>query len=413
MKKLSLALAVTSALGASAANAAIVSEFGNAVLVPWTHFDGEGRTTTVGLTSCAAGTVYWTFFNENSLHLRDDRFGITENEQLNFAWSEVGGAAFEDEDGYLLLVLDTAGPLEDADNDPATDPVPGAADGRLGSTDSACLAANAFYVDPVADDVSFIPAVPLNWAWNDFLVNGDARFNVGIAEPNVGYLTRDLLDLGPDDVKGLWAGSKAGETLYMRYLKNDIVDNEEDTRIVTWSVGDVGPGSGNPNDTIEYVCETATGGFRDVPVRRYTVFQYGTNQNAGPSVNLELQYTELNIMDVEITDTCDAWEAGFGAAVNFMDTAVDDGFILWRNIPADLLSFSIVSSNGFSATQTLINPSRVPHMADGTGTFEDDERFNIFERYNPEGDNPYDGLGDAFGPGGDDDTPPYEFTPGL
>jgi len=414
MKKLSLALAVTSALGASAANAAIVSEFGNGVLIPWTHYDDEGRTTAFGLTSCAAGTVYWTFFNDDSVHLRDDRFPITANQQVNLTWSEVAGASFEDQDGYLVLILDTAGPqgVTTNDNDTPLDPTddffelgdPGPADGFLGATDSTCLSGNAFYVDPVADDVSFIPAVPLNWVWDDVRPVNFRPGNVNTAIDDV-FVSANLLDLGPFDIQGLWAGSRAGETLYMRYFKDDQPDFENDTRIYLWTTDFVGPRGPSP---FEIQCVLENGGVRDVDVGRYTVFQYGLNQEAGPSVNLELQADELNIIDVEINDTCEALALGLTGVVNFMDPNRDDGFIQWRDIPSDTLSWSIVTSDGFDATQTLMNPSFVPHTSDGDNVFDAGERFNIIERFNPNGD--FQGApgnaGDDYGEGDDDDTDP-------
>ena len=360
MKKISLALAVTSALGASAANAAIVGEYGNALLVPWVTARptnaGEINGTSVSLTSCAAGTVYWSYYNTASVKLIDSQFPMTKNDQRSIIWNdtEFGNGGFLDQNGYMIFFLDTTG------------------DGSLDLNDSTCLAGNAFYVDTVANDVAFVPTFPMNVAWEDFGSGADA----GV--PN-------LIDVPAAEITGLWAGAQYFDTIHMRYFVDSPVnpaDGTDNTEIFVWTANRIG-------------------GAR-------TIQQYDNTQSRF-SLTLFLDNLELHILNPETNN-------------NFsVISPYPDGFYEWTlddaaDLPAfnaqgeltrpgfgGLATWSVVNSPRFQATQTLINPIFKPHIADGSGTVETTnmtrERFSILERYNPEGDRQDDGVGDAYGMG--------------
>jgi hypothetical protein len=312
MKKLSVALAVTSALGASVANAAIVTEYANGAVVPWVTFDAADETTAIGLISCAAGDVYWTFFDVDSNHIRDGVFPVTANDQVGLTWSDpefsgIGG--LQGVDGYMTFVLDTDG------------------DSFVSTEDSTCLAANAFWVDVPANDVSYIPVFPINMVWGDFL---DANAD-GIGDDQLGLYTSA-------SIAGLWAGAQAGDVLHMRYLV-DFAPGGLDSEIFIWSAPNV--------------------------ANNYTVFQYDDDQNRN-SIQMFLDNRELNILDLESFDD-------FAGQSNFQD-----GFIEWNVQHDGVVSFTIVNDPAFQATQTLINPMLRPYNA-VTGP------YGVLERYNPTG----------------------------
>lgn len=327
MKKLSLALAVTSALGASAANAAIVSEYANSVVVPWVTFDSTDVTTAVNITSCAAGRVYWSFFNTASRHIRDKQFDVTANDMVNFVWSDPNfGGGLQGIDGYMVLTLDTDG------------------DARLGPGDSTCLAGNAFFVDVPANDVSYIPVVPANLDWDDFATDAN-----GFAIDNL-FAPTETYPLN------LWAGAQSGDVIHMRYF------------------ADAGGVHGSGNDSIVYIWSAP-----DI-VGDYTVQVYDDNQTR-LSAQLFLANPELNFFSVEPDNAAEAAAAGFSGYI-FGGIPYSDGFIEWV-IPAyddgnGILSWTIADSPVFQATQTIMNPFLRPRN-------EAAGQFGVLERYNPDG----------------------------
>lgn len=296
MKKLALAVAVTGALGAyGVANAATVSEFANGVLVPYVKFDSS-TDTAIGLTSCAKGDVYWTFFDPNSKHVQDNTIPMTENDQYNFSWSSVAGAGLSGQLGYMVFVLDTTG------------------DGALTSSDSPCLTGAAFYLDPSNNAVDYIPTPPLYVS--DFDTGSDPS---SVSTPN------GLRSMDSTSLTGLSAGAHAasGDTLYMRYL----IDNQPggiDTSIVIWSAQDLSGG--------------------------WTVEMFDNNQDSG-SVNINLPNAELNVLDPETIN---------GRDPNFTDGFIMwDLGQTWDPSASDksdgVLSFSMITE-GSKDGQTIVNP---------------------------------------------------------
>ena len=237
MKKLALAVAVTGALGASATNAALVTEFANGVLIPHVQFDG-GTDTAIGVTSCAAGVVYWTFFDADSKHVQDDAFRMTRNDQQNFTWSQVAGVDLDGELGYMVLVLDTNG------------------DGALTSSDVPCLTGAAFQLYPGNDEVAFLPVPPL-FEGNDFR---------DVATPGA------LALLDENSVTGATGAADTNDVIYNRYWIDNAAGGR-DTAIVIWSA-------------------------QSLKNQSFTVFMYNDDQDAS-SVNIDFPNAELNIIDPE------------------------------------------------------------------------------------------------------------------
>jgi hypothetical protein len=319
MKKTALAVAICGSLGFSAAHAATVSEFANGVLVPYvsaetitTGNDGGNRTA-IGLTSCAAGTVYWTFFGVNSEHLADGTFQVSADDQVNIVWGNqpdnefdgdpIGGMIRPDlagDDGYMVFVLDSGGLA-----------------GVLDSSDSPCLAGNAFQLDLASNDVAFTPALPLDAAVGDF---GPAVG--GVYVPN-------LTGMGPATVAGLNAGANTNDEIYMRYFVDGAAGGD-DTTIYVWATDNAG---GGPTNTVNIY----------------------DNDQTFFSVNLNLG-TELSVVNPE--DNGD---------LENRPTEMLDGFIHWT-VPAaagDVVSWSVVSSNALGAAQTIMNPINKLNSAGG------------------------------------------------
>jgi hypothetical protein len=323
MKKTALAVFVTGALGVSAANAATVTEFANGVLVPSvisSETDATIGQTAVGLTSCAEGTVYWTFFDVNSRHILDDQFDMTENDQANLVWNqspEFGGTGTDGLQGYAVFILDTT-----EDGRLSANPTDAA------SSDAPCLAGAAFQVYAVEDDVAFIPTMPLNV--RPFVEGGPVGdFDpvnppdpVDTANGTVVFID-DLLSMDENTVARLTAGANANDEIYLRYFLDDAT-----TDIYIWSTSRPSP-SGAANDPT-------------------TVQMFDDEQNRR-SLNFDFDNTELNIID----------PAGIiGLPADFVD-----GFIQWTVPPRDIgvITWSLISSseNAFNARQTVVNPIRL------------------------------------------------------
>jgi hypothetical protein len=315
MKKTALAVVVTGALGVSAANAATVTEFANGVLVPraiTNQADPEVGQTAIGLNSCAEGTVYWTFFSVDSVHVLDDQFDMTANDQANLVWNVdlnpgtdrlFGGQDVEGEEGYLVFIFDTTN------------------DGQLqatvgGSSDEPCLAGAAFQVHLGDGDVAFVPTMPLNIRpVAPGVVAGDFDEEGGAG---TGVFIDDLTAMDGNDIARLTAGANANDIVFLRYFI-DGADGGDDTAIYVWST-------------------SAPGGT--------TVQMYNNNQERR-SVNINLPNTELNVIDPETI---------IGAPPTFTD-----GFIEWivPSTVAGAISWSVIDSPAFGARQTIVNPIRL------------------------------------------------------
>jgi hypothetical protein len=320
MKKTALAVVVTGALGVSAANAATVTEFANGVLVPRVITNqadpGVGQTA-IGLSSCAAGTVYWTFYDVNSNHVLDDQFDMTENDLANLVWNVTnnpgsdrlfGDPILEGTEGYMTFILDTTGNVQ-------LEAIPGLGN----SSDEPCLAGAAFQVHLGDGDVAFVPTMPLNIRpVAPGVVAGDFDEEGGAG---TGIFIDDLVAMDGNDVARLTAGAGPNDMVYMRYF----ID-----------------GAAGGDDTAIYVWSTSSPGA-DITVQAYD------DDQERRSINISFPNAELNTIDPET-----------------LPIPFTDGFILMP-VPASvagLISWSVIESPAFGARQTIVNPIR---LLDGAG----------------------------------------------
>lgn len=322
MKKLGLAVAVASALGVSSqmANAYTVATYANGLLVPYASFTSTAVGTVVGLISCRAGNVHWVFLDEDSNHIRDDDFPVTKNDMYSFSLASVVGAGLAGQEGYLIFTLD---------EDPSGTAPP---NGQLDSSDTACLAGNAFQVNLPDNDVAFVPTAPIYYS-----------------EYNHGNGITDIRFMGRDTITALAAGAQLNETIAMRYFA-DGATGGDDTNIYVWTV-----------------CK---------PPASSTAIMYDDEQEDA-SVIWPLPEDELNVINPEDTTAGgDIIGSPIGIGGGFID-----GFITWDVAAAPnpssststvycdhtasdtvvedsqaALSYSIISAPIFGAVQTLYNP---------------------------------------------------------
>ncbi len=332
MKKLALSMAVAAAMGATTAEAAVVSEYGIGVLVP-NVIHTDGGTTAVGIISRRNATVFWTFFDEDSNHVTNGQFDVTANDFHSFIWENEAGVGLKDQRGYLVFVADTNkdGVISDADYCTSSGlGIPGHPLCLAGQVFAPPIAGAVVQVFPSTQDVAYVPAIPLDTIdlksfplspttlGADSLVYLVAGANcvasgVGIPGGFVGTLQEASI-FGPysDDID-------------MRYF----IDGQSggtDTKIVVWSARDI---SGT-----------------------HTVNMFDDNQNR-KSVNFDLPKKELNFVDVESIN---------GRPANFVD-----GFIRWTfpcgkdtaGNPAPFnggITYSEIDAPSFGAIQTIVNP---------------------------------------------------------
>lgn len=197
MKKLALtAVAAATMLGAGVANAYTSGTFSNGFVVPNVIHNGSSYTTTVGVTNAGSDTsVWWTFFDENSNHVTDGCFSMTENDYHQFIWLDESGLGLDNKRGYLVFA---AGADETCSNDTQ-------------ATGGADIGGHAFQVDTANDDVAFTP-----------VIDGDLTIGGGLSTMDATSLTA-VAGAAPDT-----------STLYMHYF----IEGGADTDIIVWSTGD-------------------------------------------------------------------------------------------------------------------------------------------------------------------------------
>lgn len=201
--KLASGLLLSGIACSAAVNAA--SPYENGLLVPWATYDSASQSTAVGLMTCAAGTVYWTFYNANGAAVSNGSISMDANDMESFIWASEG-SGLGGTDGYMTFSLDTDG------------------DKSIDSGDSNCLQGNAFYLDLTNNDVKFIPTVPL----------ADSDYSFGSGE--------DLENMGDTTIANL-SNAVTSSVIFpsvvdMRYYV-DGSSGGKDTTIVVWSTGDV------------------------------------------------------------------------------------------------------------------------------------------------------------------------------
>jgi len=313
MKKFALAaVAAAAALGAGVAQAYTVGTFSNGLVVPNVIHNGDTDTTAVGLInqSGQAVSVFWTFFDQNSNHVTDGCFPMTDKDYQPFVWSAQSGLGLAGQRGYLVFAVGSAvAPIAACS----------AASAAAGLFGPGAIAANAFQVNTTTQDVAFVP-----------VIDGPLALAGGT----------NLTTMGPNSLLAVFgaapvpaaAGPSGTPTFSMRYYVDGAAGGN-DTRIVVWSTGD----------------QRGT----------HTVNMYDDAQNR-KSVNFKLSFAELDWFDPETI-------AGRPATFT-------DGFIEWdaSNEPADApvpaaalglvggsaFTYSVISAPAFGAVQTVLGAYR-------------------------------------------------------
>jgi hypothetical protein len=175
---------------------ASLNSYSVGILVPYATFSNSSATTVAGITTNEAGTIYWTFFDQDGAHVDSGNFPVIANQMHPFNWSTEGDASLAGTKGYLLFTIDTNG------------------DGKIDTDDWESISANSFYVDISTSYVVYIPTVCV------------------VA---LGLTTTDPATYEPRPYYGACSSS----VLDMRYYV-DGSPGGEDTKIVVWTIGDPG-----------------------------------------------------------------------------------------------------------------------------------------------------------------------------
>ena len=305
MKKLAMtAIAAATVLCAGAAQAYTVGTFSNGVVVPNVIHNGPTDTTAVGLINRSGGirAVYWTFFDQDSNHVTDGCFPMTDSDYQPFVWSSESGTGLEGQRGYLVFALGTSVANATVATACSAASAAGIGAGRL--------AANAFQVDATNKDVAYIP-----------VVDGPLTLAAG-----------DLTNLGPTSLVSAFGAAPVGDVMNMRYFIDGAAGGTE-TRIVVWSTGD----------------------HRGT----HTVNMFDDKQGR-KSVNFELNHAELDWFDPEtipgrpagFVDGFIEWNPG---AVVPADFATKGGVApALATGPGSVFTYSVIDAPAFGAVQTVL-----------------------------------------------------------
>lgn len=235
MKKLALAAVAAAAMMAGGAQAYTAGTFTDGVVVPNVIHNGSNLFTGVGLVNQSGATksVYWTFFDQDSKHVTDGCFTMTDKAYRGFVWNAAtAGLGLENQRGYLVFAASANTVCSASAAAAVIDP-------------TALIAAHAFTVDTAASDVAYLPVI-------------DGALGIGAAV--------DLTKMDDTSLATVGGAAPVGDTLSMRYF----LDAGASTNIVVWSTGD----------------QSGT----------HTVNMYDNAQNR-KSVNFKLVHTELDWFD--------------------------------------------------------------------------------------------------------------------
>mgnify|MGYP007000644436 FL=1 len=284
--------------------------FSNGFVVPNVIHNGPTDTTAVGLINQTGQSVavYWTFFDQNSSHITDGCFAMTNKDYEPFIWSSQSGGGLSGTRGYLVFAVGAT-----TEGGTAQTACGGAA--FLASTASA-ISANAFQVNSVAKDVAFVPVIdgPLTIATG-----------VDITKMNNVSLTA-VAGAAPVGT----SGAAPQPTFSMRYAIDQAAGGT-DTAVVVWSTG-------NHSGT-------------------HTVNIYDDKQNR-KSVNFKLTKTELDWFDPEtiaglpatFTDGFIEWQPGLAAP---SDAVLTTSEATLYSKGGSVFTYSAISSTAFGAVQTV------------------------------------------------------------
>jgi hypothetical protein len=321
MKKFAMAAVAAAALSAGVAQAYTVGTFSNGLVVPNVIHNGPGDTTAVGLINQSEATraIYWTFFDQDSNHVTDGCFTMTNKDYQPFVWSAESGGGLAGQRGYLVFTVGG-----DAANAPITTCAANATlatDADTGAATATELAANAFQVNVASMDVAFVP-----------VIDGPLTLDA---------VTTDVTTMGPTSlvtVAGaaqVAAGPGTPTQFSMRYAIDQAAGGT-DTNVVVWSTGD----------------HSAT----------HTVNIYDNAQNR-KSVNFTLTHAELDWFNPETilglpathTDGFIEWAPNAGVAAPSGAPAAGSLFLLGGSV----FTYSVISSAAFGATQTVLGAHRL------------------------------------------------------
>ena len=306
MKKFALAAVAAAALSAGVAQAYTVGTFSNGVVVP-NVIHKAGETTAVGLINGGDVTipVFWTFFDQNSVHITDGCFEMTGKQYRGFNWADESGTGLAEKRGYLVFAVGstTAGSAPSG-NCKTANP------GLAGTNAANVLSANAFHVQ-LGKSVAFTP-----------VIDGPLTVNA----------QTDLSTMDENSLQYVGGAALKTDTLYMRYFIDGVKDSGNDTRIAVWSVG-------NQQGT-------------------HTVNIYDSAQNR-KSVNFDLKETELSWFDPEtiagrpanFTDGFIVWDVKNSSIESAVPTPV-------RGTHGVVMSYSTIIAPAFGAVQTLLGAHR-------------------------------------------------------
>jgi hypothetical protein len=310
MKKFAMAAVAAAALSAGVAQAYTVGTFSNGFVVPNVIHNGATDTTAVGLINQTgtAAAVYWTFFDQNSQHVTDGCFAMTNKDYEPFIWSQQSGGGLAGTRGYLVFAVGAA-----TEGGAAQTACAGSA--LLAGTAGAAIAGNAFQVNTVAKDVAFVPVI-------------DGALTV-VPGSDITKLNAVSLTAVAGAAQVGASGAAPQPTFSMRYAI-DQATGGLDTAVVVWSTG-------NQSGT-------------------HTVNIYDDKQNR-KSVNFKLVKSELDWFDPEtiaglpatFTDGFIEWTPG--AAVSDATSALGSPLAA---IGGSVFTYSAISSAAFGAVQTVL-----------------------------------------------------------
>lgn len=294
MKKFAIAAVAAAAMSVGVAHAYTAGTFSNGFVVPNVIHNGVTDTTTVGLVNQSGTTaaVFWTFFNQDSKHITDGCFTMTNKDYEPFVWSERAGGNTAGVRGYLVFTVGatTGGAI-----------VGNCASPAVGAPPVGAIAGHAFQVMTATNDVAYTP-----------VIDGPLTFNAG----------DDLTTLNEDSLISVAGAAQAGSNanFSMRYY----LQGGAKTNIVVWSTG-----SQKGSHTVNI--------YNDSQLRK--------------SVNFDLAHTELDWFDpapivgrpANFTDGFIEWNA---------NTALTDG----TTGPAagSVFSYSVIDAPAFGAVQSVL-----------------------------------------------------------
>lgn len=325
MKKFALAAVAAAALSAGVAQAYTVGSFSNGFVVPNVIHNGAANTTAVGIINQSAITVpvYWTWFDQNSMHGVDGCIPMTAQQYFGFNWSAFSGANMEGKRGYLVFAV---GQGTTAASTPATACAQGQAAGNQLQVNGplAQISGNAFYVDVAGKSVAFTP-----------VIDGPLGLNPA---------TSNLSTMGPTSLQTVGGAASATSTMTMsmRYYIDGAAGGN-DTRITVWSTGD----------------HSGT----------HTVNIFDDKQNR-QSVNFKLTESELSWFDPEtipgrpsaFVDGFIEWAPAKAQPADFKSIVGEVSLAALANAtppaPGSVVTYSTIIAPAFGAVQTLLGSHR-------------------------------------------------------